>query len=243
MAGGVLDGCRDEDLAGAGDIGQAAGEVDRRAEQIVVVVDRLACGHPDPDAVRRLPAGRDPLSEPRLDLERAGERSANVVEGSHDSVTGVLHLPATRPEERSADDAIVRLQEVEVARRLQAFGEGRRVFEVREEDRPKRRRHLGLVGGIFDLSEEAQDCILRGVDDLGRNEAVRLGVGFRHVLRGRSACEAEGRSQVWIEPVGEKGHVVLAGDLQVLGMGARHVLGSHPGKVVSVEVERHRGRT
>jgi len=133
------------------------------------------------------------------------------------------------------------LQEVEVARRLQAFGEGRRVFEIREEDRPKRRRHLGLVGGIFDLSEEAQDCILRGVDDLGRNEAVRLGVGLRHVLRGRSACEAEGRSQVWIEPVGEKGHVVLAGDLQVLGMGARHVLGSHPGKVVSVEVERHRG--
>src|SRR4029450_13495370 len=69
-------------------------ELDRRPEEIVMVLDRLARGSTDAHLDRNLFCSLLVLGQRILDPVRATRRCRGRHEGRHDSIPGMLHLAA-----------------------------------------------------------------------------------------------------------------------------------------------------
>jgi hypothetical protein len=88
-----------------------------------------------------------------LDRVGAGQRADNVVEGRHDPVARVLHLPPMRRDERPTDDQVVLGQQEQIGRLPQLVQEGRGTLEIGEHDRAERARDRGGIDRLLDPAE------------------------------------------------------------------------------------------
>jgi hypothetical protein len=233
-----VDELGDEDVPGLRSAADAAGEVDGGPEHVVVVVDWLACGHPDSNAKVRLHAGQPPGLEPALDGQGAVQGAGHVVERRHDPVSGVLHLASSRGHQRAPDDVVVLGEQDHVGGFADLLQEGCRALKVREQDRSEGTRYPGRIGGVMNLSQEPEEVVLRDADDLVGDQSVRSLVSILQCARTLRLGEAERQTAVGIEPVGEELHVVLGLHLEVAQVRLRNLLGRQARQLVAVHEER-----
>src|SRR6266566_1384946 len=228
-----------EDLSRVGRIADPTGKVYRRSEYVVVVIDRFAGSHADPDPKLRRAAPGGPRLEPDLDRRGALEGMGDIVERRHDPVAGVLHLASSRGHESASDDEVVLGEQDHVRRLSELLKQRRRTLQVREKDRSECTCELSGVDGICDLAQEPQDVVFRDADDLIGDQAVRLSVDSLHVLSPTRPSKAERLTVVGIEPVGEELHAVFGLQPEITPMSLRDLLCGCAGKVMTVHEERH----
>ena len=98
---------RDQHVAGSSGVARPPGQLHHRAEEVVVLGQRLAGVDPDPDLERHRRLGGVVRLDRLLDVGRGLERARDRRRPRHDPVARVLHLAG--PVRRGiADDAVVR---------------------------------------------------------------------------------------------------------------------------------------
>src|ERR1700722_20869089 len=131
------------DPVGLGLAAEARGQLHRRAEQVVMVLDRLARIDADPNAER---LGRVGIvsGKSALDIGRGAHRVRDVVERGHDTVAGVLDLAPAERLKPAPDERVMRPHQFKrraVAKPRRHLG---RTDEVGEHDGAQPRIHSGL---------------------------------------------------------------------------------------------------
>ena len=128
----------EQDLAAGGEGGNARGQVDRRAEVVVVLADRRPVVHPHPDR-RRAVVAEHAVGEP----EPERDRRPRLVHAQQHGVTDGLDLLGAEPGQQGADlgaEAVHELGGLLVAVRLGERGEP---GDVGEEEGRLDGRHRG----------------------------------------------------------------------------------------------------
>src|SRR5665213_3100367 len=236
----------DEDLLRIGMGTKSESQIHRRPEQIVVVLDRFACGHADPDAQRLLGMLAAVLQQISLHVDRAANRGSGRNECRHDPVAGVLHLASVGRDQPGAHDAIMNVDDIErhvVSELLRHAG---RADDVGEQDRARARIAFPLArqqssARVVDFRRTHE-----GIRDLGchlhdpcRRQPMRLTVDRVGRLGARRVAQAEDLSLLLVQPVLDVLHAVRCLHVQVLHMRAGNAGRSHARNVVNVHVHRH----
>jgi hypothetical protein len=123
----------------------------------------------------------------------------------------------------------------------QTLGESRGTLDVGEQDGPERGGDPWLPWRrLLEPAEKVDHGTPVDLDDLVRDESVRLTVDRFGGLRARRVGQTEDRTGRGIEPVRHVAHAVLLLDFQVPDVSLGDVLGRGLREVVSIHVQGHR---
>jgi hypothetical protein len=142
--------------------------------------------------------------------------------------------------ERLSDDRVVSSHDGQGAGVPEPLGEGRGALDIGEEDGSESGRNPRLAHPwLPQPAEELDDRTPVDLDDLVRDESVRLTMNGLGGVRGWRIGQAEDRARLRIEPIRDVSHPVLLLDLQVSNVSLRDILRGGFGEIVSIHVQGH----
>lgn len=156
----------------------------------------------------------------------------------------MLHFASAVQRQFAPHHRIVRAHEIDGARIAKPRGHVCRADHVGEHHDAARwladRRFTSeRRRGIGDAAEESFDYDRIDLNDLGGQQAVRVGMRALEGCGVRRFDQAERSAGARIEPIGEKAHAVLVLHLQVLSVSVGDLLSRDIRQPVSVHVDRH----